>query len=94
VSAILFVTSRADRQIENLSERDAPRVLKILDFLCDHPLGAPTAQLPGLPGIRRAVAGMYLIYYEYEAARQEIIVHAIRHGRQKPLAAKCFRQKE
>ena len=94
MSAILFVTSRADRQIENLSERDTLRVLKILDFLCDNPFGAPTAQFPGLPEIRRAVAGVYLIYYEYNAAKQEIIVHAVRYGRQKPLTAKYFRQKD
>ncbi len=86
MSAILNFSLRADSDLTTLLPRDIKGVIDTLDFLCDNPYGAQNANFRKQPQIRRAVSGVYLIYYEYDAEKQEILVLTIRHGRRRPPA--------
>jgi mRNA-degrading endonuclease RelE of RelBE toxin-antitoxin system len=83
-----FVTPRAKQELDELSPSDLHRVLETISSLSLFPLSAATAQIRGLPEVRRAVAGKYLIYYEYDAQHDTIIIYTIRHGRRRPARAR------
>ena len=84
MSAILNFSLRADGDLSLMQPRDIKSLVKTLDFPCENPYGAQTANFRKQPQIRRAVSGVYLIYYEYEPRKQKVFILAIRHGRRKP----------
>jgi plasmid stabilization system protein ParE len=63
------------------AKRVHARIRTILDLISQHPrIGAQTDD----PIIRRAVTVPYPYLIFYEAAGQQIIIHAIRHGSRDP----------
>jgi len=74
----------AAQDIDALTRSALSRVIEILDFLSENPLGAQTAGYRKAPDIRRAVAGKYLIYYRYAPEENAVLVYTVRHGARKP----------
>jgi len=63
------------------SSKVADRLRSVMELARQHPqIGRATDE----PGIRRMVARPYPYLVFYEAAHDEIIIHAIRHGAQNP----------
>ena len=75
---------RAEQDMELLSYPELLKVIEVLNFLCDNPLGAQVAGYRKFPEMRRAVAGKYLIYYHYEMVENKVRVYSVRHGARRP----------
>lgn len=80
-AAALLVAPQVEVDMEGLHPADFRRVVETMEFLCDFPLAAQTAGFAEMPEVRRAVAGQYLLYYRFDAARNEVLVFTVRHGR-------------
>ena len=88
MAVILVTAPLAAEEIDALTGRELRSVVETLEFLCENPLGAPTANLRAIPEARRAVAGNYLIYYTYTEETEWLEILVVRHARRKPLKAK------
>ncbi len=84
MKAALLILPRADADLADVRPSDLRRVVEVLEFLCDYPRAAQTADLADAPQVRRAVAGQYLLYYRYDPDRHAVLVYTVRHGRQRP----------
>lgn len=82
--AFLDVTLRATQEILSLSPSNFNKVQDTLNMLQTYPRAAQTAGIRGVPEVRRAVAGKYLIFYFYEENTDVIYVLTVRHGARKP----------
>lgn len=84
MKAGLLILPRADADLADVRPDDLRRVVEVLEFLCDYPHAAQTADLMDAPQVRRAVAGQYLIYYRHDPDRHAILVYTVRHGHRRP----------
>ena len=82
--ANLLILPLAKQDLESLSHRDLQKVIATLEFLCNNPLGAQTADCRKAPEIRRAVADKYLVYHRYEPEEDRVRVYSIRHSSRRP----------
>lgn len=82
--AYLDIQPQAEQDIFSLDAYNYERVNDGLDFLSRQPRGAQTAGIRGVPEVRRAVAGKYLIFYIYDENVDVVYVLSVRHGARKP----------
>ena len=85
--ARLVTSARVDVILETLPERDLQKVINILDLLSEFPLMGAATDVPDTFGVRRTLAGKYLIYYRYDAEHAIVRIVSFRHGYQKPIEA-------
>ena len=84
MKAEIHLRPLAAQDMESLARPALLRVIEILNFLSDQPLGAQTAGYRKDPEMRRAVAGKYLIYYRYAPEENAVRVYTARHGARRP----------
>ena len=81
--ALIDVMPRANQEISSLTDADFERVRTVINVLRDYPRAAQTAGIRGIPEVRRAVAGKYLVFHFYEENTDIVYIVSVRHGARK-----------